>query len=209
MKDIDKFMSATPGRRNAMLREEKRLATPVAAAEPEPELSDTEASFLDLARLYCAVSETPSGYLSWTFAQGDMEALAREVISQHRRIATPVAAAEPSDEEKWNRVNTLAELKKFATPVAAAEPTADRKLINICLGLMDAPKDANIVLEVAKLIRPTLAAGPATPAVEPTDEEIVALWELHAPFKAHEIFAPMAFAHQVLALAARKQGGRG
>lgn len=44
-------------------------------------------SFLDIARQYCAVTETPSGDFQWSFRQCDMENFAAEVVSQNKSAA--------------------------------------------------------------------------------------------------------------------------
>jgi len=67
-----------------------------------PSVASGAVAFLDLARLYCAVTETPSGDLEWSFRQCDMEYFAAEVISQQRAsgdLAAPVASGVELDKK--------------------------------------------------------------------------------------------------------------
>lgn len=68
-------------------------ATDCVPASQQEASVETVTAFLDLARLYCAVTETPSGDINWTFATRDIEGFAVEVINQHRSRAAATAPA--------------------------------------------------------------------------------------------------------------------
>lgn len=89
-------------------------------------------------------------------------------MSASQNTSTPATAAEQSEDV----VTLISELESHAVwvppqPAAVmrrvaaylAKPSDEAKLINIALGLMNSPKGANLVQEVAKLIATPVVQG--------------------------------------------------
>lgn len=84
---------------NAVAELEDAAPMPATQAPAAVGLTDDRQAFLDLAGMYCSITETSSGDLQWSFAQRDIENFASEIVDKHRasvaKAPIPTGAPKP------------------------------------------------------------------------------------------------------------------
>ena len=137
-------------------------------AEPD----DERVAFLDLARMYCAVTETPSGDLEWSFAICDIENFATEVVAKHREAKARAAlATQPAESKACASVGVGQE--QLEADIAIAKKVlarlCDNGLVSMSIPVRQTDEDMTLVRVVdaaqkfAALASP--AQAPAAPSV--------------------------------------------